>query len=262
MLRILILLVLTGCGPQVEVLSHEAAIEGHYPQVEGLSGVPLRARLHELIKQNTRLTYNQVLAYLSTTDEDPKHPGNILTSYTDQSIKRNSNSGWNREHIWAKVRGFPRTDMPAFTDLHHIKPCEIDVNSTRSSMDFGEVEEGSSMPGFFGVKYNAKSKVFEPADRLKGDVARVMFYMDIRYEGDQAKESDLRLVETLPSGLRNGVDKLGNGYFANISTLIRWHKQDPVDDFERIRQEKVHKIQGNRNPFIDNPEWVEKVYGL
>jgi endonuclease I len=251
---------LASCGPQTNRTQLKAYDDSYYPGALGLNGSALKDRLHTLIKTNIRLTYNQVLNYLVHTDADPVRDGYVLMVYSKKSVRQDSEGGWNREHVWAKARGFPRTDMPAFTDLQHIRPCEIEVNSSRSSMDFGEVTEGRGIPGAPGILFNSKAQVFEPADELKGDIARIMFYMDVRYQGDVPKEPDLRLVENLPSDTRNGVDKLGNGYFANLSTLIRWHKEDPVDDAERRRHEKVYHIQKNRNPFIDNPEWVENVF--
>ena len=127
-------------------------------------------------------------------------------------------------------------------------------------MDFGRVPNGKPLAEAPGTRYDPTLNIFEPRDAIKGDIARILFYMDVRYEGDQTKEPDLRLVEALPRDLRRGVDRNGNGYFSNISTLLKWHEQDPVDEMERRRQDRVFEIQGNRNPFIDHPEWVGPVF--
>ena len=93
---------------------------------------------------------------------------------------------------------------------------------------------------------------FEPPDVAKGDVARAMFYMDVRYAGDTDGEPDLQLVDEVnTSGTQLG----------KLSTLIHWHFQDPPDDFERQRNNLIYtNWQGNRNPFVDHPEWVLKVW--
>ncbi len=94
---------------------------------------------------------------------------------------------------------------------------------------------------------------FEPADNVKGDVSRMLFYMDVRYEGnDDSKVGDLSLVDkTGTSG-----NELGK-----LCTLLEWHAQDPVSNWERRRNERIYERQGNRNPFIDHPEWASSIYG-
>ena len=93
----------------------------------------------------------------------------------------------------------------------------------------------------------------EPADAVKGDIARILFYMDIRYEGGE-DEPNLAVTEVL-----NNVADVPN--IGKLSTLLDWHLQDPVDDFEMSRNEVIYGIQGNRNPFIDHPEYVSILWG-
>ena len=88
---------------------------------------------------------------------------------------------------------------------------------------------------------------------LKGDIARILFYMDVRYEGGE-DEPDLAVTEAL-----NNVADVPN--IGKLSTLLDWHLQDPVDDFEMSRNEVIYGIQGNRNPFIDHPEYVSILWG-
>jgi hypothetical protein len=106
----------------------------------------------------------------------------------------------------------------------------------------------------YGNFYNSSSLIFEPRDEDKGDVARIIFYMDVRYEGDSGEE-DLEMVDyTLSTS-----SKLP--YHGIRSTLLQWHQDDPVDDFERNRNDVIYSYQGNRNPFIDHPNLVDYLWG-
>ena len=100
--------------------------------------------------------------------------------------------------------------------------------------------------------HNEKIEIFEPRDEDKGDVARIIFYMDVRYEGDSG-ELDLEMTENYQYG--------NSPRHAVRSTLLVWHNQDPVDDFERNRNNVIYDYQGNRNPFIDHPELVNHLWG-
>ena len=105
-----------------------------------------------------------------------------------------------------------------------------------------------------GVQHDEATQCFstmytwEPPNHIKGDIARILFYMDVRYEGGDDDEPDLTIVEY--------VNTYPNPEIGKLSTLILWHLQDPVDDFELNRNEAIYGIQGNRNPFIDHPEYV------
>ncbi len=239
-----------------------------YSGLEILSGIELKNALHEKIRIARKLNYNQVWVYLKTIDEDPADASRMLMVYSQRSLPHSniagsdSTEGWNREHVWPSSRGFSRTNMPAHTDLHNLRPCEVELNRLHADRMFGEAPQGQSIPGAPGIRMDKSRDTFEPADQVKGDIARILFYMDVRYQGTQAKESDLRLVESIPADIPlKGQDAQGNGYLANLSTLLRWHQNDPVDEGERRRQERVFEAQGNRNPFIDHPEFVARIYG-
>jgi endonuclease I len=110
----------------------------------------------------------------------------------------------------------------------------------------------------------SNASVFQVWSRLKGNVARAMFYMDLRYEGGThggsgAAEPDLRLTDTLSLVTTTG-SNASIAYMGKLSTLIQWHQQDPVDAAEQLRNEVIQTYQGNRNPFIDHPEWVGCIY--
>ena len=139
------------------------------------------------------------------------------------------------------------------TDVHNLRACNSVVNSTRSNYSF-DYCESISCEQTYGNSYSSSSLVFEPRDEDKGDVARIIFYMDVRYEGDSGEE-DLDMTESILSTSSklplHGVR----------TTLLEWHELDPVDDFERNRNNVIYSFQGNRNPFIDHPELVDFLWG-
>jgi hypothetical protein len=98
------------------------------------------------------------------------------------------------------------------------------------------------------------SWVWQPRSDVKGDVARMIFYMATRYEGENG-EPDLSLIDSLPAD-----DYTSDPVHAKLSTLLEWHLADQVDDFERNRNEVVFQYQKNRNPFIDHPEYAEMIW--
>ena len=104
-----------------------------------------------------------------------------------------------------------------------------------------------------------RSLSFEPNDHVKGDIARILFYMDVMYEeGSHSDMPNLELVnfiDTERTSLQDGVGQLGE-----LCTLYAWHINDPVDAFEINRNHTIYEFQGNRNPFIDHPEWVKTLY--
>ena len=120
------------------------------------------------------------------------------------------------------------------------------INSKRGNKDFNEVTDDKYEEDRYGNKWT--NTIFEPRDEIKGDVARMIFYMTVRYNDDVL---NLNLAE-------QGIDK--ETTMGCLSTLIKWHYQDPVSDKEIKRNEVVYSYQNNRNPFIDHPEWVNFLY--
>ncbi|MBY6187103.1 endonuclease [Marinobacter hydrocarbonoclasticus] len=205
------------------------------------------------------LTYKGVWTVLTYSDEDPSNPNNVIELYSGTSISKFDNGGnqgdWNREHVWPKSHGFPSESQWGYTDAHHLRPTDVSVNSTRSNYDFDlSSETGSEVSGAPGNYVDGTRGTFEPRDAVKGDVARIMFYMDTRYQGAEGDGSmpDLVLVDAI------GTDGSEAG---KLCTLYQWHIDDPVDDADRQRNDAVYEYQGNRNPYIDYPEWVKTVYG-
>lgn len=226
---------------------------GYYDDAEGLSGNELKSALHNIIKGHVEFSYNDLRDFLlRETDEDPNNSNNVILFYTGRSQDKNTFGGnandWNREHVWAKSHGDFGTTPPAGTDCHHMKPTDASVNSTRGNLDFDM--GGNPIAEAPGCYYDSDS--FEPRDAVKGDVARILFYMAVRYEGG-ANEPDLEVVDE--------VNTSPNPKHGKLSALLIWNEQDPPDDFERHRNEVIYSYQENRNPFIDHPEYVQEIWG-
>lgn len=222
----------------------------YYAAAYGKEGAALKAALHTIISDHKKLTYDQVWDALKQTDEDPNNPNNVILLYSGESRAKSLNGGnvgnWNREHVWAKSHGNFGTSVGPGTDIHHLRATDVQVNSSRGNLDFDN--GGSGVKGCDGCFKTSTS--FEPPNRVKGDVARMLFYMATRYE--QGDRVDLELNEKLNNGTAP--------YHGKLSVLLQWHLQDPVDEIERARNEKIYGIQGNRNPFIDNPQWVQLIW--
>ncbi|WP_226529368.1 endonuclease [Metabacillus niabensis] len=230
----------------------EDTLGDYYENALGKTGTSLKTALHNIIDDHTKISYSNVWGALRNTDEDPTNQNNVILLYTGRSQSKTSNGSsidsWNREHVWAKSHGDFGTSMGAGTDLHHLRPTDVTVNSSRGNKDF---DNGGTAQNKAPDTY-ADSDSWEPRDEVKGDVARMIFYMAVRYEGDNG-ELDLEVTEKV----NNGSAPL----HGKLSTLLQWHKEDPVDDFERNRNEVIYQdYQHNRNPFIDHPEWVEAIW--
>jgi endonuclease I len=225
----------------------------YYAPAIGKTGPALRAALHDIIKVQTKLSYEQVWDALKETDQDPANPADVILLYTGRSQAKTANGSgvddWNREHVWAKSHGDFGTATGPGTDVHHLRPADVSVNSTRGSKDFdaGGTEIGEA-PGNF-----TDADSFEPRDAVKGDVARMLMYMAVRYEGDDGWP-DLELNDQVSNGTTPRIGRL--------SVLLTWNRQDPPDAFEQHRNQVIYDHwQHNRNPFVDHPEWAGAIWG-
>lgn len=211
------------------------------------AGNALKLKLREIISTGVKsTTYDQLRNSnngLGYTDADPEIPGNLILFYSQQSVSAKWDSGntWNREHVIPKSIGWGYYESGPGSDIHHIRPTDSRVNSTRSNLKIGKVTNGKE------VKYNGlvvatyDSNYFEPLDSVKGDVARIYLYMITRYS-DADSWNITRAAESL-------------------ELLLEWNRLDPVSEFERLRNERSYQIQNNRNPFIDYPEFVDMIWG-
>jgi endonuclease I len=247
----------------------------YYQTAEGLEGHELKANIHRIIRGHKRYGYDELWNLLPITDADPQDENNLILLYTLRSQNKAyrdrggsfvyADAGylyadaWNREHVWAKSRGFPQEKDTAFTDLHHLRPADRSVNTSRNNRNFDYADDPYFDNGITPTesKVGSEDWVWEPPDEVKGDIARMIFYMAVRYEGNYyngVKKCDLEVVDSIPSG--DNKDPV----IGKLSTLLEWHKKDPVSDWERRRNDIIFTYQGNRNPFIDHPEWVEKIW--
>ncbi len=239
-------------GVTVEEAEVEVPGDDYYSDAIGKKGDVLKAALHEIIDDHHELSYSEVWDALKITDEDPTNSDNVILLYSGDSRSKNRNGGmvgdWNREHTWAKSHGNFGTSKGPGTDIHHLRPSDVQVNSSRGNLDF-------DYGGTANVKNCAECKrdsdSWEPPNDVKGDVARMLFYMAVRYEAGDKVDLELN-------------DRVNNGsipYHGKLSVLLEWHEQDPVSEWELNRNEKIEEIQGNRNPFIDYPEWANDIWG-
>ena len=224
----------------------------YYASAIGKTGPALRSELHTIIKTQTKLSYDQVWTALQNTDQDPANTANVIEVYSGRSISQGLNGGdpddWNREHVWAQSHGGFGTSTGPGTDLHHLRPEDVTVNSTRGNKDFDL--GGTAVSQCSDCWTDADS--FEPRDAVKGDVARMLFYMAIRYEGDDGWPN-LELNNTV-----NG----STPWHGKLSILLQWNAEDPPSAFEQRRNDVIHATyQHNRNPFIDHPEWAPAIFG-
>ena len=248
----------TNCSNAANSTPQSIGYAQYYSGTAGLRGTELKKTLQRIISKGyKRLTYKDIWSALQYTDEDPGNKDNVILLYTGRSHDKNDrdgqpgsdNNSWNREHVWPKSLGFPNKGQYGYTDIHHIRPADKSVNSARGAKDFdngGRVQ--SEAPDTF---YDNDS--WEPRDAIKGDIARMMFYMDTRYNGMDNNMPDLSLVNHTNSSTSDA--ELGV-----LCTLFDWHIKDPVDAFERRRNDRIYAVQKNRNPFIDNPQWVKLIW--
>ncbi|HYO08383.1 MAG TPA: endonuclease [Tepidisphaeraceae bacterium] len=249
---------------------------GNYYSTATGTGSILKANLNALIDGHTLRDYetnsvNGAVPALEYLDQDPNNTANVLLVYSGVSVSKDQfpSGSANREHCWPKSYGFP-TNNPAYSDLFNLRPCDSNVNSDRNN----DYYDNGGTPGHVEAPLcnQVPGISWEPRPVEKGDLARSMFYMDTRYSGDSSdgNTSDLELV----GAARLGEIQTGNPYMGNLDTLLKWHYQDGVNNVERRRNHLIHTNdtgvngwngtaynQGNRNPFIDHPEWVWSVFG-
>ncbi len=244
-----------GCSTQElssEKNLQEKYDDTYYKNAIGKTGMDLKRELNNIISKQEKLPYNSIWSALRDTDEDFNNKNNVILLYTERSQLKFSNgtnnNNWNREHVWPQSHGKFGTTKGPGTDLHHIRAADVSVNNSRGNLDF---DNGGKMhTEATNSKFDSDS--WEPPDSVKGDIARMLFYMSVRYEGENS-EPDLEL--------NDAVSNNSTPYMGKLSVLLKWHQQDPVDSFERKRNNIIfNKYQHNRNPFIDHPEWVKEIW--
>jgi len=210
----------------------------YYLSASGLTGEALLNKLHDIINTGFQgKNYDFARTALAVTDRDPSKSNNVLLVYTGASVSGTWDGGttWNREHVWPQslLGEDAGSSVNMASDLQNLKPSNPSVNSSRGNKYFSYVDSSIS---------------FEPRDEVKGDIARILFYMMTMY-------SVLELVNV------SGSAEPQVHQMAQLSVLLEWNDLDPVDDFERARNQAIFGYQNNRNPYIDYPDFVELVFG-
>ncbi len=240
------------------ITAHAAAPAGYYSSLTGKSGADLKKTLHSVIYNHNQVSsYNALPSYFQKTDLYPDSR-RWWDMYSDTPLYAPSFAGLNREHSFPKSWWGGLTDVPAYVDLYHLYPAEAEANQAKSNYPLGTVETATFDNGISKIGYpvtgqgGGASRVFEPADEYKGDFARTYFYMVTCY-------SNLTWNSRYTWMLQQNDYPTMTTWAVNL--LLKWHREDPVSDKETNRNEAVYLIQNNRNPFIDNPELVEYIWG-
>ncbi|MDE7406144.1 MAG: endonuclease [Clostridiales bacterium] len=254
-----------------------AEVQAYYSVITATSGNSLLGQVHDLITK-THATY--------TSYNDCKNPELIMKTdggtasktvmdfYTQENMSSTWGSGktgtWNREHVWCQnLSNGLWGESGGGSDMHHIRPTETALNGTRSNHKYGIANGGSvayfkdtdGSNKYVGGWVNVSAKTFEPLDKVKGDVARIVMYVYTHYNtyanvygttnGSGGKFGTLKFTNVMSASSES----------AAIQLLLEWNAADPVDEIEIARNDAVYKIQGNRNPFIDHPEYANAIWG-
>ena len=232
---------------------------GYYDSLDGLADLVLRQALQDIIADPTTVraqTYADVIDILKEADQNPENSNQVWLVYSEEGRPKldlqtsSNNSGkWNREHTFPRSRGgffdieadeiadgmdvFWTTKADSLrhgnSDAHALRAADASENSSRGNQHYGQYIGPTGTLGSF-----------------RGDVARGVLYMEIRYNG-------LEVVNGFPNT---------TGQLGDLATLLDWHRNDPPDDFEMNRNNIVYNWQKNRNPFIDQPLLVEYIWGI
>jgi len=226
---------------------------GYYAGSDGLLGSDLQAVLHQKIRAHTVLSYGSggTVPALRVLDAMPNDPTQVNLIYWGTG-RAGSNYGggsgqWNHEHLWPQSYGV--SSGPGNSDLFELRPCDVSANSQRSNKYFQEIV-GGTVPTHAPL-CRSTSVAWMPRPEEKGDIARAMFYMAVRYEGGDGTP-DLKLSDTPNAAAYT---------FGRLTDLLAWHRADPVDESERKRNHLIYtSYQFNRNPFVDDPDFAELVF--
>jgi endonuclease I len=236
-------------------LNAVAQVPAYYSSIDfSQSGSSIKSQLASLISTtHNQITYTMVWDVLKVADLETGSSTMVALTYgyndgdgnpvTDRTRDKNANGGnngeWNREHVYAKSMGNPDlgTSGPG-ADAHNLRACDVQQNNNRASKKF---VSGSGNAGTSGSDWY-------PGDEWKGDCARIVMYMYLRY-GTQC------LPSAAGTGTVNTIDP------NMVDLFLDWNADDAVSQFEKDRNDAIQNAQGNRNPFIDNPRIATLIWG-
>ena len=228
---------------------HTVGSSDYYFDANLLIGDALNDTLNQIITTGfTPLSYADAKTVLEVSDQSLTDSTKVMNVYTGLLVPAVWDStSWHREHVWPNSRlGIERVSESSKnqgSDMHNLRAITPAINSSRSDRFYADGSGEADITDDGG---------FYPGDDHKGDVARILFYMAVKYDF-------LILTD-------DGLEDESNHYtmagakMGRLSLLLEWHKEDPVDDFERNRNQKIFEAQGNRNPFIDKPEYVHLIW--
>lgn len=260
--RVAVILVLAGL-----CIGRAEPPPGYYDSATNKSGLELRAALHQIIRNHRVIPYSSgsqpdTADAVALLDRDPVLTNTVRLIFNGSNALISSfgmTTGWNREHQWPNSYGIDGV-QPAYSDLFNLRACDANVNSSRGNKYFDTSQ--TNAPGFrFPAHVEAPlcstdPDSWEPPDFDRGNIARSLFYLAVRYTGDAVNEPLLHLTDKA-SLIQSTAANMGR-----LSTLLQWNLQDPVDLAEQLRNDLVYSLyQTNRNPFVDHPEWVGLAFG-
>lgn len=252
-------------GSSIEPEPEDCAFE----DLEGMTSTQLLTALKAQISNHSVLSYDNVRADKSRIDIKPD--GTVWDMYSSCTFyaseycrtgNYNECDCYNREHALPKSWWGGDTSEPMYTDLHHILPTDYEANTNRSADAYGVVTNADWTNSLGSKKGDTNTytggnyrKVFEPADQYKGDIARIYFYMLTCYRDKNFTVGG--------QGYRMFTYSASVANFTNAACqlLLQWHRADPVSDKEKDRNDKIEILQGNRNPFVDDPNLAEFIWG-
>ncbi len=231
---------------------------GYYDGLDAKTGMSLRQAMQDIIADSSMVraqTYTDIIDILKEADQNPANSNQVWLVYSEEGRAKldfqttsDNNGKWNREHTFPRSRAgyqsiaedgvgdgadvFWVTSADSLrhgnSDAHALRAADGPENSARNNKHYGEYDGPDGTLGSF-----------------RGDVARSVLYMEIRYNA-------LAIVNGFPD-----ID----GQLGDLATLLEWHRNDPPDDFEMNRNNVIYNWQRNRNPFIDQPDLVEYIWG-
>lgn len=222
----------------------------YYYSANNLIGTALVNELNQILNENfTPTSYAEAKTYLAEADLSVSDDTKVMNIYDGVLVNATWDStSWHREHVWPNSRlGMERVSESGrnqASDLHNLRAITPRVNSSRSDRWYSDSS---------GECKTLENGGYYPGDDHRGDVARIIFYMAIMYK-DILTLTDVGLEDESKHYTPEGA-KMGE-----LTVLLKWHKEDPVDDFERSRNQVIYEAQGNRNPFIDKPEYAHLIW--
>ncbi|MFD0962805.1 endonuclease [Pseudofulvibacter geojedonensis] len=276
MKKITLLLLMVGLVAQAQIPT------GYYDHATG-TGYTLKTQLKRIVNDanDPEITVNEYLhmpqSYSSLwtlyQTSDDRTDGYVWEVYSQCNFvfgtDQDSGTGggtecdkYNREHTFPRSWYGDGSTHPMRADAFHVLPSDKKVNAERGNLAYGEVatanytSNNGSQRGTSSIA-GPTGQVFEPADEFKGDIARGLFYVAVRYE------DEIATWETNDSDGDSMLDGSSNKVFEQwaLDMLYSWHINDPVSQKEIDRNNDIYNHQNNRNPFIDNPLYVAQIWG-